>query len=184
MNFNKVRMVIGSWGSYNECNERALGSNWIDFDDYDDWEAIIEELKKEGFELDGIDAELFVQDIEGIPTSSTNWDYVHPKEIFELVKKSGILDSQYRYDVMEAFCEVRSFEEWSDLVNDYEDRWDDDINIYAGFDWEDYGREMYELSGYDIPDNLEGYIDFERFGKDCGYCYASEYSGGIIEINK
>ena len=24
---NKISVVIGSWGSYNACNERALGSN-------------------------------------------------------------------------------------------------------------------------------------------------------------
>ena len=23
---NEINIVIGSWGSYNECNERALGS--------------------------------------------------------------------------------------------------------------------------------------------------------------
>ena len=27
---SKVSIVIGSWGSYNECNERALGSKWLD----------------------------------------------------------------------------------------------------------------------------------------------------------
>ncbi len=27
---NTVSFVIGSWGSYNECNERALGSKWLD----------------------------------------------------------------------------------------------------------------------------------------------------------
>ena len=30
-----VSIVIGSWGSYNECNERALGSKWIDLSDYE-----------------------------------------------------------------------------------------------------------------------------------------------------
>lgn len=29
MNGN-ISIVIGSWGSYNECNERALGSKWLD----------------------------------------------------------------------------------------------------------------------------------------------------------
>ena len=61
-----ISIVIGSWGSYNECNERALGSKWLDLSDYNDWEEIVEELKREGFELDGIDEELFIQDIEGI----------------------------------------------------------------------------------------------------------------------
>lgn len=44
-----ISIVIGSWGSYNECNERALGSKWLDLSDYSDWEEIEEELKKEGF---------------------------------------------------------------------------------------------------------------------------------------
>ena len=50
MNGN-ISIVIGSWGSYNECNERALGSKWLDLSDYSDWDEIVEELKKEGFEL-------------------------------------------------------------------------------------------------------------------------------------
>ena len=30
---NSVNIVIGSWGSYNACNERALGSKWLDLSD-------------------------------------------------------------------------------------------------------------------------------------------------------
>ena len=44
---NNIKIVIGSWGSYNECNERALGSKWLDLSDYSDWDEIVEELKKE-----------------------------------------------------------------------------------------------------------------------------------------
>ena len=35
---NEINVVIGSWGSYNTCNERALGSGWLDFSEYDEWE--------------------------------------------------------------------------------------------------------------------------------------------------
>ena len=69
-----IRIVIGSWGSYNECNEKALGSKWLDLSDYSDWDEIEEELKAEGFILDGIDEELFIQDIEGLPSNCKNWD--------------------------------------------------------------------------------------------------------------
>ncbi len=31
---NEIKIVIGSWGSYNACNERALGSEWLDLADY------------------------------------------------------------------------------------------------------------------------------------------------------
>ena len=46
-----INIVIGSWGSYNECNERALGSKWLDLSDYSDWDEIVEELKKDIAEM-------------------------------------------------------------------------------------------------------------------------------------
>ncbi len=107
-----INVVIGSWGSYNECNERALGSDWLDLSDYDTYEEIEEELKKQGFELEGIDEELFIQDIEGIDDNYVNWDYVHPKNLFETLKESGILDDDYKYKTFEAFLEVESFSEF------------------------------------------------------------------------
>ena len=46
---NTITIVIGSWGSYNACNERALGSKRLDLSDYEDWDEIEEELKHQGF---------------------------------------------------------------------------------------------------------------------------------------
>lgn len=97
MNGN-IKVVIGSWGSYNECNERALGSKWLDLSDYNDWDEIVEELTNEGFELNGIDEELFIQDVEGIPDNSINWDYVNPEELFNTLKESGVLDDELDFD--------------------------------------------------------------------------------------
>ena len=101
----EIKIVIGSWGSYNECNERALGSKWLDLSDYSDWEEIEEELKKEGFILDGIDEELFIQDYEGLP-DGINGDYTHPKTLFETLNdkarthllSSGLPDINYIQD--------------------------------------------------------------------------------------
>ena len=76
---NKISIVIGSWGSYNECNERALGSEWLDLEDFDSFEEIKQELTKQGFELNGLDEELFIQDIEGIDAKDMNCDCIHPK---------------------------------------------------------------------------------------------------------
>ena len=84
---NEIKIVIGSWGSYNECNERALGSKWLDLGLYNDWDEIIEELKKEGFELDGIDEELFIQDIDNFPSDAANWDYINPDDLFNTLKE-------------------------------------------------------------------------------------------------
>lgn len=54
---NEIRIVIDSCGSYNECNERALGSKQLTLNDYDDWKEIEDELKVQGFVLNGIDEE-------------------------------------------------------------------------------------------------------------------------------
>ncbi len=181
---NTVSFVIGSWGSYNECNERALGSKWLNFDYFDDWDEIVEELKSEGFELDGIDEELFVQDIEGIPTDSKDWDNTHPQEIFELIKKSGVLDDEYKYELMEAYCEVRSFDEWARLVDDYEDNWDRDIIFYRGQDMYDVAynlvNECYDLER--MLGNLVSYFDYNAFARDLSYDGYEETSNGVIEI--
>ncbi len=111
-----ISIVIGSWGSYNECNERALGSKWLDLSDYSDWDEIVEELKKEGFELDGIDEELFIQDVEGIEDRSVNWDYVNPETLFNTLKESGVLDDDYKYKVFCAFLEVRCFDDFEEKL--------------------------------------------------------------------
>lgn len=181
MNGN-IQIVIGSWGSYNECNERALGSEWLDLSEFYDWEEIVAELKKEGFELDGIDEELFVQDIEGIPSGCCNWDYTNPETLFETLKESGILDNDYKYKVFCAFLEIRDFDDFERKVEERGENWDDDIYLYSGYDWDDYGRERLNDCGYEIPEFLEDYIDFDKYGRACGDCYVHEYSDGLIEI--
>ena len=176
-----ISIVIGSWGSYNECNERALGSKWLDLDDFDDWEDIESELVKQGFELDGIDEELFIQDIEGLPSSCADWDYTHPKNLFNLVKESGILKSDYFYEAMEAFLEVRCMSDFEELVKKRGENWICYVHIYQGFDWYDYGKQFFDDCGYELPGSLEDFIDFEAYGKYIGE-YVEEYSNGLIEI--
>lgn len=68
----EINIVIGSWGSYNACNSRALASEWFNLTKYESRDDIVKELKRQGFQLKGIDEELFVQDIEGIPSDGIN----------------------------------------------------------------------------------------------------------------
>ena len=177
-----ISIVIGSWGSYNECNERALGSKWLDLSDYEEWDEIVEELKKEGFELDGIDEELFIQDVEGIDDGSINWDYVNPEELFNTLNASGVLEDDEKYEIFCAFLEVRCFDDFEERVKSRGHRWNDDVDLWRGYDWEDYGREMLDCCGYNIPSELEDYIDYERYGESFKYDGIEEYSDGLIEI--
>lgn len=178
----EINVVIGSWGSYNACNESALGSKWLNFADYSCWDEITEELEKQGFKLDGIDEELFIQDIENLPSSGTNWDYVSPKQLFETLNDAGVLNNDWKYDVMQAFLELRSLDEFTTLVDNHGYSWDDDIYIYKGYDWEQYGREMFNTCGYDLDERLEDFFDYEAYGKYIGDSVAEEYSEGLIQI--
>lgn len=180
MNGN-ISIVIGSWGSYNECNERALGSKWLDLSDYSDWEEIASELKKEGFELDGIDEELFIQDVEGISDNSVNWDYVNPETLFNTLNESGVLTNDYKYKVLCAFLEVRCFDDFEERVKSHGECWDDDIILWENRDWYDLGYEFLH-DCHNIPDYLDNYIDYKRYGEELSYDGFQEYSEGIIEI--
>ena len=177
-----ISIVIGSWGSYNECNERSLGSKWLDLSKYSNYEEIEEELQQEGFELDGIDEELFIQDIDGLPSNICNWDNTHPKNLFELLQDADVLDNNYNYEVMQAYLEVRNFDDFETLVSSRGSKWCDDIHLFKHYDWSDYGKMIYEEYGYKIPEQIENYIDFEGYGQYMGSDYAEEYSDGIIEI--
>jgi len=178
---NEINIVIGSWGSYNECNERALGSKWICLNDYTDWEDILEELKRQGFELDGIDEELFVQGIENMPTS-LNWDYVNPQKLFETLYESGVLDDEYKYEIFEVFCEIESYDVFETRVENYGSNWDNDIYLWKDYDWYDLGYALIHEEGNEIPDWLDNYIDYKRYGEEFSYDGFHEYTNGIIEI--
>ena len=39
---SNISIVIGSWGSYSICNERVLGSKWLDLEDFESFEEIEE----------------------------------------------------------------------------------------------------------------------------------------------
>ena len=129
--------------------------------------------------LDGIDEELFIQDIDGIDAKDMNCDYIHPQRFFELIKESEVLEDSYKYDIMEAYLEVRSFSDFADRVNKYGSIWTDDI--YKNKDWYDIGYKLLH-DCHQIPDYLDNYIDYERFGEELKYDGYEEYSNGIIEI--
>ena len=182
---NQISIVIGSWGSNNECNERALGSKWLNLSDYEDWAEIVAELEKQGFKLDGIDEELFIQDIENFVTDGINWDYVHPKELFELLKKSGVLNDDEKYQKAVIYCDIEGYSDWKRIVNDYEENWDDDMYLYPGFNWYDLGYYfLHEVDCVKVPDYLDDYIDYEKYGEQFSYDGFHEYDGGIVEIRR
>jgi len=179
-----VQMVIGSWGSYNDCNERALGSKWLDLSDYTSWEEIEKELEREGFELNGTDEELFVQDCEGI--LGFCGDSTHPKEIFETCLKTGILNDVDKHRVATAYLEVRSWSDFKELVDKYGTDWDRDITLYENMTVEEVLEEMIE-DCYSIDFSELGWlgnyvtIDYEAMARDSDNYY--EVASGTLKID-
>ena len=80
----------------------------------------------------------------GVPSDSTNWDYMSPKTLFEIIRDSEILEHDYKYEEFIAYLEVRCFDDFISLVEEKSEHWDDDINVYKDYDWEDYGRSVYK----------------------------------------
>lgn len=181
METNEIKIVIGSWGSYNACNERSLGSTWLDLSNYETYDEIEEELKRQGFILNGIDEELFIQDIEGLDCNGLNCDYTHPKDLFETLKQSGVLDDDYKFETMQAFLEIESFEEFKRRVNENGDDWDENIYLYRNQSWYDLGYDLLHEC-YEIPEYIDNYVDYQRFGEELAFDGYQEYSNGIIEI--
>ena len=179
-----VKMVIGSWGSYNAGNEKALGSKWLDLSNYDTWNEVLEELKKQGFDLDGIDEELFIQDIEGIDVGNT--DYANPAEIFNTLKESDCLDDEDKLKVANAYIEVNGWDDFAQRVSEYGDDWDDDIYFYENMTPEEVVEQVIEDTYPDLNFDKLGWlsnyitIDYEGIARD-SYEY-HEVSNGTIEI--
>ena len=69
-------------------------------------------------------------------------------------------------------------------INQTSEHKDDDIYIYKNYDWDDYGRKMFNCCGYEIPDSLLDFFDFEAYGESFKYDGIEEYSEGLIEIRR
>lgn len=126
-----------------------------------------------------------MQDIENFPANGLNWDYIHPKEIFETLKKSGVLDDTDKFEKMKIYCDIEGYDSWKHKVDAYAENWDDDMYLYPDMDWYDLGYYfLHEIDCAQIPDFLENYIDYKSYGEALSYEGFHEYDGGIVEIRK
>ena len=181
MHTDEIKMVIGSWGAYNAANEKALGSSWLTLSDYNNWEEIEDELRKQGFDLEGEDEELFIQDVDGLPSMG---EYESPQAVFETLYESDVLNDISAREAFDIFCEVRGWDDFKHMVDSHGANWVDYIYIYPGYDWYDLGREMFELYYPELLENdvIDNYFDFEAYGESFQYDTFERYSNGIVFI--
>ena len=185
---NTVKIVVGSWYRYNSADDDlALGSNWIDLSEVTDEDELKNELEKQGFELGGLDEELFLQDIEGFEVA--NADLTNPFDFANMIWESEILDDPYKYNVAIAYCEVNGERDFENLVSQNGSRWDDDIYFYDGASLDgDFAYDLFdEVYGIDellksVPSIVTYHIDWEGIANELSYDGYYETSTGVIEF--
>ena len=112
------------WGYENFIKEYKIQRRDIDTNGH------VNNLNYIDFALETIDEELFVQDIEGFFDVSINYDYTNPQQLFDLIKDSGILLDDNKYDLGEAVCDAIGFEDWSEFVEQHGENWVDYFCFY------------------------------------------------------
>lgn len=167
------KLYVGTYGKY---NNGSIAGKWLDLTDY----SSNEEFYKACAELhsDEKDPEYMFQDYEYLPKcfysesglDARLWDFV-------------ALDEDDREKVSEYLDEVDSTQE--DLQSIIDDYYEGNINDMKGdsftmSDAEAYGYHMKEQGLIEIPDHLESYFDFEKYGKECLYDATITESGHIF----
>ncbi len=169
-NTNTTKMYVGTYGKYTEGN---LEGAWLTLNDYDTLEDFFEACKD--LHKDEQEPELMFQDCEG-PTFGLYSEYSVSPELFKAVKAMDLaVEDGYEADAMEAFLELHKLEDYEDS----EDILDEFRDAYFGYFGDDYDLGHYcaiELGSIDIPENLEPYFDFEKYGRDCSLDF-SELNG-------
>lgn len=99
-----------------------------------------------------------------------------------LVLHLGVIDGKDKYEIFEAFCEIETYDDWERRVEQYGSNWDTGIYLWKDYDWYDLGYEFIHEGDRDIPDWLDNYIDYKRYGEEFSYDGFHEYTNGIIEI--
>ena len=79
-----------------------------------------------------------------------------------------------------AYLDVMNYDDFKWLVDNHGRRWWNYINM--GFDWEYYGREMFDVMGYAILESILDRFDFKAYCESFKYYNIYEYSDGLIEI--
>lgn len=181
-----LKICVGSWKAYNECNDHALGSYacgsfFIDFMKLEDAAELDELLTAIGWSEEEKE-ELFIQDYESAIFKFSNCDYISPAEIIE--KLAGRQDEiEANAEKIEAMIEYDgSYEDIDRLMEDLED-----FDFYADTTAEEYEEQLF----YDSIDRetarvldgwLSGYvsIDFEAMARDDDAICCETASGLLV----
>lgn len=168
-NDDSPRVYVGTYAKYNNGD---LTGQWVDLDQFSDYDDFIEYCKEE-IHGDQEDPELMFQDYEGFPEqyygeSSLDpelWDYIDKINEYDKEDIDAILDYGHNIDQIEDFIIVEGYDD-SDLgtyvVNDIDGGVGnlDQNTLENYFDYDGYGRDIRINSQSCFNKNGKFYVKF------------------------
>lgn len=148
---NTPAIYVGTFAKYNNGN---LSGQWVNLTDFTDVDEFIDYCNE--LHADEIDPEFMFQDYEYIPQKMIADSYLDP-EIFEAIEK---IDPVKNPDAWEQFIKWCACTGYTDPDKFLE-------SLYGHFDsLEDFGADVFGQFGYEVPEYLHYYIDYEKYGRD------------------
>lgn len=156
-------------GTYNKYANGDISGDWIDLEDYNDFEELMEALKE--LHSDEEDPELMYQDIEApkLFHDMINESFIS-SEIYEFIE--AIEACSYDIEVLEAYAS--NYGDWPSNLNDLESLINKVEEAYMGEYENDeiFAEETAEQCGYEInntwPHNC---IDWSHAARELMYDY-------------
>ena len=138
----------------------------VNLEDFDDWDELEEKLG------DGLD----IDNNFRVTQADANLDEVQEalykvyslKELEWLVERLNHVDEE----TLGAFLELWNLETSLSLLES------GDYQLYLAHDDEELGRELCNEGYFEVPEELEGYIDYEAMGND----YSMSVDGGFTSL--
>ena len=153
-------------GTYAKYNSGSIAGNWLDCEDYSDYEEFIDACKE--LHKDESDPELMFQDYEEFPKDFYSESSINP----QLWAWLNMAD--HEQEIVTAYLSQEALpDDISDILEWY-------TGTYS--DWAEYAEEI-TTDCSEIPDHLQYYIDWEKMGRDMSINCAGthvEYEGQLF----
>ena len=164
------RLYVGTYAKY---NNGSIAGEWVDLEQFDNAEDFYKYCKK--LHKDEHDPEFMFQDYENIPNgfvdeswvSSTVWD------IIDVLDDMGDNEKEAFLEYLENISNL----DVASVFDEFEEKYRGCYNSMYEF----AENEFDELHLHEIPENLQHYIDYNKYANDCEAYYYITDSGHVFE---
>lgn len=161
-NISEAQVYVGTYKKY---NQGSLQGDWLQLADYSDKEEFLEACRE--LHSDEEDPEFMFQDHENIPGDLISESSIDEKiwDLIRLIDENGI-DTE----ALAAYFELgldHGKDSADDVIDDFNERYEGHFDSLY-----DFGYYWYQSGCIEIPEHLENYFDFERYGRDVAFDYS------------